>query len=140
MKQKLKLDSTRKKIIIGYVIVLLIGLSYYLYMRTTGHHLNCPLFESTGMYCPGCGITRACVNIIHLNFYAGFRDHPAFVSIAFVWIVISVMAFIGKPAVFRNSKVNIIILYVCLALYIVFSIFRNIPGFEFLQPMDNLKI
>lgn len=132
----LKIDRVQKNILIIYLVTCIIGFSYYIYMHISGHQLYCPFYEATGLYCPGCGITRSCVQFIHLNFYHSFLDHPAFFINLIVWMIISIVAFFRKSSVFRSSKTNLKILYICMALYIIFSIIRNIPGFEFLHPID----
>ena len=132
----MKLDDVQKKIILIYLITGASAFAIYAFLRITHISLECPIYQMSGIYCPGCGITRCGLNLFKLNFYGAFRDHPGLLVNIVVWIVISIFAFIGKPKVFRDSKVLIRILYVCLALYIIFSIFRNIPGFEFLQPID----
>lgn len=131
-----KLDDVQKKIIITYIALICSGLAIYAIITLSGYDFFCPIYKTTGIYCPGCGLTRSCVRLIHFDFYRSFRNHPGFFVGAVTWIIISVFAFIGKPKCFRNSKVNLTILCITLGLYILFSIIRNIPGFEFLQPID----
>ena len=131
-----KLDDVQKKILITYTALICSGLAIYAFITLSHIDFFCPIYKATGLYCPGCGLTRSCVRLIHFDFYRSFRNHPGFFVGAVTWIIISVFAFIGKPKCFRNSKVNLTILYITLGLYILFSIIRNIPGFEFLQPID----
>lgn len=131
-----KLDDVQKKILITYIALICSGLAIYAFITLSHIDFFCPIYKATGLYCPGCGLTRSCVRLIHFDFYRSFRNHPGFFVGAVTWIIISVFAFIGKPKCFRNSKVTLTILYITLGLYILFSIIRNIPGFEFLQPID----
>ncbi|MBP5773013.1 MAG: DUF2752 domain-containing protein [Eubacterium sp.] len=131
-----KLDNVQKKILIIYIAIIGSGLLIYAIMTISQYDFFCPFYKMSGIYCPGCGLTRSCMRLIHLDFYHSFRNHPAFFVGAVVWIIISIFAFIGKPKCFRNSKVNLTIMYITLGLYIAFAILRNIPGFEFLQPVD----
>ena len=133
-----KLDDVQKKILIIYIVLICSGLAIYAFITLSHINFFCPFYKATGLYCPGCGLTRSCVRLIHFDFYRSFRNHPAFFVGAVVWVIISIFAFIGKPKCFRNSKVNLTILYITLGLYILFSIMRNIPGFEFLQPIDSI--
>ena len=130
------LDSTQKKIILIYLIVCGSATAIYLFLRVTHISLLCPVYETLHIYCPGCGTTRCGLSIFHLDFYHAFRNHPGLFINLLIWIVISIFAFIGKPKCFRDSRFLIKILYVCLGLYLIFSILRNLPGFEFLQPID----
>lgn len=132
----MKLDDVQKKIILIYVILIASSVAIYVFLRITHISLECPVYQMSGFYCPGCGITRCGLNFFKFNLYGAFRDHPGLFVCMVVWVVISIFAFIGKPKVFRDSKVLLRILYVCVAIYILFAIVRNIPGFEFLQPID----
>ncbi|MCR5430030.1 MAG: DUF2752 domain-containing protein [Eubacterium sp.] len=132
----MKLDDVQKKILLIYLMVIASAVAIYAFLRITHISLECPVYQMSGIYCPGCGLSRCGLNFFKLDFYASFRDHPGLFVGMVVWIVISVFAFVGKPKVFRDSKVLIRILYITLALYLIFSILRNIPGFEFLQPID----
>ncbi len=131
-----KLDYVQKRIIALYVFLICAAIGIYIFIIITGQSFACPIHKITGLYCPACGITRATINLLHFRFYEAFRNHPAFIIGAIVWFLISIFAFIGKPKCFRNSKVILKILYVTLALFVLFAIFRNIPGFEFLHPIS----
>ena len=131
-----KLDDVQKKIIAIYISLICAGIFIYIILNISTIDFFCPVFKASGIYCPGCGLTRSSVRLIHFDFYRSFRNHPGFFVAAVTWIIISIFAFIGKPKCFRNSKVNLTILYITLGLYVLFSILRNIPGFEFLQPID----
>lgn len=130
-----KLDDIQKKIIALYVLLICIAILIYIFIVVSGKPFYCPIHKATGLYCPGCGITRSCTSLMHFQVYKSFRYHPGFFIGSLTWIIISIFAFIGKPKCFRNSKVLLPILYITLGLYIIFSIIRNIPGFEFLTPM-----
>ena len=43
-------------------------LAVYLLYRFTGIGLKCPLYEITGLKCPGCGNTHALEGLLRLNF------------------------------------------------------------------------
>jgi len=43
---------------------------------------QCPIYALFGVQCPGCGITRAYVSALHLNFSAAFSYHPLFFIVA----------------------------------------------------------
>lgn len=46
----------------------LIGLAYYLETQTLGLFLQCPFHQLTGLYCPGCGLTTACIALLQGDF------------------------------------------------------------------------
>ena len=43
--------------------------------------INCPFRSLTGIPCPGCGMTRAWLAALRLDFLAAFRYHPMFWSV-----------------------------------------------------------
>ena len=47
------------------------------YMRMGGVGLKCPVYELTGLYCPGCGSGRAVYSALHGRFTESFRYNPA---------------------------------------------------------------
>ncbi len=42
----------------------LAGLCYYIETQTLGFTLQCPFHQLTGLFCPGCGITTACLALL----------------------------------------------------------------------------
>lgn len=51
----------------------------YLLMFLAG--ITCPIKFSTGVSCPGCGMTRACLSALRLDFAAAFEYHPLWVAL-----------------------------------------------------------
>lgn len=57
-------------------IVLLVGLLYYLFVVITTIKIPCLFYVLTGLYCPGCGVTRMSVALLQLDFERAFHYHP----------------------------------------------------------------
>ena len=133
-----KLDDVQKRILLIYIAVIGSGILIYAIMTISNYDFYCPIYRMTGLYCPGCGATRSGMSLMHFDFYHAFRNQPGLFVMAVIWIIISIFAFIGKPKCFRNMKVNITILLITFALFLVFAFLRNVPGFEFLQPIDAI--
>lgn len=38
--------------------------------------ITCPIRYLVGISCPGCGMTRACLSALHMDFSAAFAYHP----------------------------------------------------------------
>ncbi|MBQ5951619.1 MAG: DUF2752 domain-containing protein [Lachnospiraceae bacterium] len=51
----------------------------------------CRFYEITGLYCPGCGGTRALRFLLHGNVFSSLYEHPAVLcgGILFVWFMVS---------------------------------------------------
>ena len=80
MKQKFArcLQKYQVLIIIAVAVVL-----FYTVMSALG--ITCPVKYLTGVSCPGCGMTRACLSALRFDFSAAFYYHP-------LWIVIPPLA------------------------------------------------
>ncbi|WP_373689128.1 DUF2752 domain-containing protein [Clostridium sp. YIM B02551] len=48
----------------------------YAILRVVG--IGCPIKFLTGISCAGCGMTRAWIRVIHLDFKGAFYYHPLF--------------------------------------------------------------
>ncbi|MBS6194650.1 MAG: DUF2752 domain-containing protein [Clostridiales bacterium] len=63
-----------KQFLSNLKILIFICIAYYLLTWFTG----CPLLYLTGISCPGCGMTRAWISVLHLDFAQAFACHPLF--------------------------------------------------------------
>ena len=131
-----KLDIKQKLILAIYLMIIVGGISYYFYMKITGHSISCMIHDATGLYCPGCGTTRAALALIDLNPLRALRNNAVFTVFLVVWIVISVLAFIGKPKMVRTLKFNMTMFLITVFCYMLLFVLRNLHGFEFLQPLS----
>lgn len=119
-----------KELSVYLMIILFIIILYFMDL------LFCPIHKLTGLYCPGCGITRMIISIFKLEFYEAFRYNP-YVFIIFPFLVIYELFYIIKLITGKETfihKIPKIIWYILLILAILFGILRNIPGFEYLLP------
>jgi hypothetical protein len=95
----------------------------------------CLFHELTGWNCPGCGMTRALYALLHGNLMAALKDNALFVALlalAAVWGArLAVRKARKQPAAW---KIPPKILWLALALAILFAVVRNLPGFERLSP------
>lgn len=122
----------KKKITI--TIIFLILLISYLYLgNKLNVYINCPIKEITGLYCPGCGITRMLQAILQLNFYQAFRYNPLlFISLPF-FIFFTIEGIITKKDPLYNKIPNKILITI-IKIFIIYGILRNLPLFDFLAP------
>ena len=96
--------------------------------------IPCLFHELTGLYCPGCGITRMIFSILQFDFYQAFRWNiflfiliPIFLGYGIVYYVDWI--FDKTPPVLPNWFWNILLFSA-----ILFGILRNIPYFHYLIP------
>ena len=136
----MKLDSIEKKRLFlflkKFLIVLVIGFLYFLFVKITGLSIPCVFYLITHKYCPGCGITRMFIDIIKFDFVSAASHNLFVLSIlpfAFILFLYKMFVYIktgeNKTATWE-SIVYIILFLMCIA----FTILRNIPAFEYLAP------
>ena len=117
-----------RKIMLILMPILIIGLMYAVFIEITGLGLDCIIYENTGLKCPGCGVTRMCMNILHFNFKAAYANNQLlFVAlpIAFMWLLYKMVIYI-RTGKLSNSKLENICLYIFMIAIVVFTIVRNI--------------
>jgi hypothetical protein len=96
----------------------------------------CQFHLLTGLYCPGCGGTRACYQLLHGNLMMALHDNALFVASLTalaargVWFLDRQRR--GRPVRFFIPPVA---LWIFLAVAIIFVVLRNLPALSFLAPI-----
>ncbi len=125
--------SMKKKIIIAIFLLLL--LIIYLLLGNYFHlYIDCPIKKITGLYCPGCGITRMLLSILKLDFYQAFRYNPlVFISLPFfIFFLLESITTKKEPL---YNKIPTKIWVIIIIIFVIYGILRNIPFFDFLSPI-----
>lgn len=86
---------------------------------------ECPLYRLTGLYCAGCGGTRAIRALLHGDVAACFRQNPLLPLLAAAAVL-----FCFRPRLLRNPAVPIGLA----AAVVLFAVLRNLPACAFLAP------
>lgn len=101
-----------------------------------GAYLRCPLHTATGLWCPGCGMTRAAYKLVHGD-VAGSLGTNLFLPIAMVLVGVlmwdwwrSSRGSTGR--VLANVPVGAWIGLI--GAFVVFGVLRNFPAFAALAP------
>ncbi|MCR8634236.1 DUF2752 domain-containing protein [Paenibacillus sp. N5-1-1-5] len=109
-----------------------LGIGGLLYLKiwipVTGIEIPCVFHELTGFYCPGCGMTRAVLSLLKLDFYQAFRYNPLLFLILPMYITYTIA---NKKQMPRISNV---IMSVMLIVTLASGLLRNIPAFVWLAP------
>jgi hypothetical protein len=96
----------------------------------------CQFHLVTGLYCPGCGATRASYQLLHGNFLAALHDNALFVA-SLVALAVRGVWFLNRRL--RHQPVRFFIppvaLWVFMVVALVFVVVRNLPAFSFLAPL-----
>lgn len=119
--------SNEKSSNAGKVLALLFfGFCYYVWIRMTGLCIPCIFRLITGLKCPGCGITTMIMRLSMLNFRGAFIANPfLFITAPFLAFEL-IYAYIKKEKSEKLPRWNTILLYLYLALLLIFGIVRNI--------------
>ena len=122
-------DKKTWKVLLGLVLLVLGGLSIFLYHRFG--LISCPIYRIFGIPCPTCGTTRAWVRFFKGDIAGAFSMHPLFL---FIPIFILYLFFYDRLS--RKSK-NLArtLLIGGLSLLIFVWIYRMLVFFPNREPM-----
>lgn len=104
----------------GYVLISLIWIE---------HYTNCLFKMTTGLPCPGCGLTRAFLALLRFDLAASFFFNPLWPLV----IIIGLVIFFGPTKLggkFLNSKIFwtvVFILVITIYIYRMLTVFPSEP-------------
>ncbi len=109
--------TTKKKQYVGIGLLLIGFAAVFLLSQWLG--FGCPIQTLTGIPCPGCGMTRAYLALLHLDIPAAFHYHPLF------WMLpLGLAVFLIRKGPLANEKVKIILLSLMAAAVLVVYLLR----------------
>ena len=97
--------------------------------------IPCIFYEITGLYCPGCGMTRAVKALVRLDVYSSFRNNILLYTVFPIIFILEIMNLKFKNNK-KSKKIYNTVMIIILIITIIFAILRNIPAFSFLAPID----
>lgn len=121
------MEKRRNKVIFGALIILTVGAAYTLFVKLTGVGIPCPINLTTGLKCPGCGVSRMFLALFRLDFPEAFRQNGAILclmplmaatAIRFIYVYI-------KKGTVRDRPAEISVWFM-IAVLLVFGILRNV--------------
>ncbi len=149
---EIKKDSKAIRIIIGIGIPFL-AISFVLFMLVynptkiiSGYGIGsiiifCPFNKLTGLYCPGCGMTRAAYELIHFNLLAAIRDNAMIVlvlgPIAAYYLFREYVHYVFNRKILPFPKIPNWAIICIITMLVLFTVLRNIPvsPFYYLAPI-----
>lgn len=110
-------------------ILLLVGLAYYVETQTLGITLLCPLYTLTGLRCPACGLTRACVGVLQGHFVQAAAVNWGLtlsLPVLLPWLLVLLVRWLfDKPV---NGKGIRMVGLVLAVWFLIWAVLRNILG------------
>lgn len=96
-------------------------------------HLFCPIHKVLGVYCPGCGATRALLSLLHGRWMEALSYNPFFILslplLCYLLGVVYLQAFFLRG--FGAKMPGRVFWIVYFTLMLIFTVLRNIPAFPF---------
>jgi hypothetical protein len=99
---------------------------------THGFYPNCILHQTTGLLCPGCGSLRALYHLLHGHLATAFRFNPMLITALAGGLLWWPVTWIRRKCMAEEkARLSPRYLWALLALAILFSVWRNLPGLPF---------
>lgn len=121
----------------GIIPILALGLAYYIFFSLTGLGIPCIFNKIFDIYCPGCGISRMCIALLHGDIKAAARYNLfvlVFLIPALIFAAVRTYKYVRYSTTSYNRIEHILIILAAVCA-IVFTILRNLPQFDFLAPI-----
>jgi len=120
---------------LGVLLVILVIAFLYFFVNpsSVNYFPKCPLYVTTGIYCPGCGSQRATHELLHLHFLGVFKQNALYVLGLLILIYHIVVNSLNS---FFHKKIYNYIYHpktpwILLIIIFVFWILRNLPFYPF---------
>ena len=98
--------------------------------------IPCVFHKLTGLYCPGCGITRMVMAILHFQFIEALHYNCFIFCLLPILIIYGFIFYIHWVQDISIKKVPTWSINTLLVLFILFGVIRNIPLFSFFAPIS----
>ncbi len=121
-----ELSAVRRLILKILAVSLAIGIPYLIFVLLTDLRIPCFLYETTGILCPGCGLTRMFMSMARLRFFDAYSYNRAFFLLFFYWCATAFFAFVGKPEFVRSRRFLYGSFIFSIIFLTIFCILRNI--------------
>ncbi len=118
------------------VIILTIGLVYSIFYLITGFGIPCPIKTITGLYCPGCGISRMFIALIHGDIQTAVSSN----IVVFFMLPFFAAGYVRHQYRFiRYNEKGLkrwenVMTMICIFILLAFAVVRNIFPIDILVP------
>ncbi len=125
-----------RRVILWAGAMAVIALAYVCLIRYFGRGLYCPIWLATGLYCPGCGVSRMCLRLLRLDLAGAFRANPLLLSALPLllglggWHIVRYV----KDGPGKTPKWEERTWLALAAIFVVYGVLRNLPALGCLAP------
>lgn len=125
-----------KKLLIKAALICGVGLGYAFFSSVFHWGIPCPIHAVTGLYCPGCGVSRMSLALLRLDvteaasWNIGVMVALPFAAVVFVYQAVRYV----KTGDARMRRWQDVLIWVMIGWLLVFTVLRNLPWFSFLAP------
>ncbi len=116
-----------------YIIIVIFVTLMAILVLTERIAIPCIFNKVTGLYCPGCGITRAIKALLKGNFSESFHNNVLLYTVIPLLILNEIIYRLTKK---KYKKAYNVIITVLLIVAIIFGILRNFSQFSYLAPIE----
>lgn len=98
----------------------------------------CPILQGTGYYCGACGVTRMAEELLAGHVGRAFRENPYMffvLPLGAAYLVGEGVLYVRGRRPLYKRRWMLPLLVVVIAVGMVFTVLRNLPGFEALRPV-----
>lgn len=126
-----------RTVLLWLAALLTAGLLYALFITVTGISLPCVFHETTGLWCPGCGVSRMFLKLIKGDFYGAFLQNRFLFSTLIFLLSASafrIYQYIRKEP-YSKTKWFVVFIIVYGSAFFIYGVLRNLSAFSFLAPI-----
>lgn len=80
-------------------------------------NISCPILKLIGISCPGCGMTRALISAVKLDFTNAFHFHPLWLLFLIFALILTILYIFEKKRVFNVFLFILVILFLITYVY-----------------------
>ena len=116
------------RVLLGSIIFFASGICYALLCTYTPLRLPCLFYLTTHLRCPGCGITRLCLALLHFDFAAAWSANPVLfimLPIISIYLIVRLIHYV-RSGHYPHSKKDTVFMWSLIGILLAWGIIRNI--------------